>query len=98
MKKVLIANRGEIAVRITRAVQELGLQAVAVYPADDAQSLHVRQADAAVELSGRGAAAYLDIPQLVALAADNGCDGVHPGYGFLVKIQTLLLRALALRL
>ena len=83
MKKVLIANRGEIAVRITRAVQELGLQAVAVYPADDAQSLHVRQADAAVELSGRGAAAYLDIPQLVALAADNGCDGVHPGYGFL---------------
>ena len=67
MKKVLIANRGEIAVRITRAVQELGLQAVAAYPADDAQSLHVRQADAAVELSGRGAAAYLDIPQLVAL-------------------------------
>jgi acetyl/propionyl-CoA carboxylase alpha subunit len=83
MKKVLIANRGEIAVRITRAVQELGMQAVAVYPNDDAQSLHVRHADAGVELSGRGAAAYLDIPQLVAIAQQQDCDGVHPGYGFL---------------
>ena len=83
MDKVLIANRGEIAVRITRAVQELGMQALAVYPADDAQSLHVRQADDAVELPGRGAAAYLDIPSVVAVAKDNDCDAVHPGYGFL---------------
>ena len=83
MEKVLVANRGEIALRITRAVQELGMQAVAVFPADDAQSLHVSGADTAVELAGRGAAAYLDISQLVAVAVDNGCDAVHPGYGFL---------------
>ena len=59
MKKVLVANRGEVALRISRAVQEIGMQAVAVFPADDAQSLHVSGADMAVELPGRGAAAYL---------------------------------------
>lgn len=83
MKKVLVANRGEIALRISRAVQEIGMQAVAVFPADDAQSLHVSGADVAVELPGRGAAAYLDIPTVVAAAKDNDCDAVHPGYGFL---------------
>ena len=83
MKKVLVANRGEIALRISRAVQEIGMQAVAVFPADDAQSLHVSGADVAVELPGRGAAAYLDIPSVVAAAKDNDCDAVHPGYGFL---------------
>ena len=83
MEKVLVANRGEIALRITRAVQELGMQAVAVFPSDDAQSLHVTGADAAVELAGRGPAAYLDISQIVAVAKANGCDSVHPGYGFL---------------
>ncbi|MBT3694950.1 MAG: hypothetical protein HN752_04325, partial [Gammaproteobacteria bacterium] len=83
MNKLLIANRGEIAIRITRAAQELGLTAVAIYPEDDAQSLHVRLADEAVLLDGRGASAYLDIAQIVQLAKDAGCDGVHPGYGFL---------------
>ena len=83
MKKVLVANRGEIALRISRAVQEIGMQAVAVFPADDAQSLHVSGADVALELPGRGAAAYLDIPTVVAAAKDNDCDAVHPGYGFL---------------
>ena len=83
LNKLLIANRGEIAIRITRAAQELGLTAVAIYPEDDAQSLHVRLADEAILLQGRGASAYLDIAQIVQLAKDAGCDGVHPGYGFL---------------
>ena len=83
LNKLLIANRGEIAIRITRAAQELGLTAVAIYPEDDAQSLHVRLADEAVLLEGRGASAYLDIAQIVQRAKDAGCDGVHPGYGFL---------------
>ena len=59
MKKVLVANRGEIALRVIRALQEIGMQAMAVFPADDAQSLLVSGADVALELPGRGAAAYL---------------------------------------
>ena len=83
MKNLLIANRGEIAIRIARAAQDLGIETTAVYPQDDAASLHVRQADHALMLPGTGARAYLDIEQIVALAADNGCDAIHPGYGFL---------------
>ncbi|MDF3933751.1 acetyl-CoA carboxylase family protein [Pseudomonas citronellolis] len=80
---LLIANRGEIAIRIARAAAELGLRSVAVYAEDDAASLHTRQADQAVALRGRGAAAYLDIAQLIEVALAQGCDAVHPGYGFL---------------
>lgn len=83
MKSLLIANRGEIAVRIARAGAELGLRTVAVYAEDDALSLHVRAADEALPLSGTGAAAYLDIRQIVAEAKKAGCDAIHPGYGFL---------------
>ncbi|MBN3814007.1 hypothetical protein G3N97_33600, partial [Paraburkholderia sp. Ac-20347] len=83
MRSLLIANRGEIAVRIARAAAEANLRSVAVYAEDDAQSLHVRRADLAVPLAGRGTAAYLDIAQLVEAARANGCDAVHPGYGFL---------------
>ncbi len=83
MNTLLIANRGEIALRIMRAAQDLGLETVAIYAEDDADSLHVRKADRALPLQGRGARAYLDIEQIAALAADNGCDAVHPGYGFL---------------
>lgn len=82
MRRILIANRGEIAIRIARTAAEMGLAAVAVHPADDAQSLHVRRADAAVLLPGQGPAAYLDIAALVQAAKDAGCDAVHPGYGF----------------
>ncbi|MEQ9197288.1 MAG: carboxyl transferase domain-containing protein [Parvibaculum sp.] len=83
MKSLLIANRGEIAVRIARAGAELGLRTVAVYAEDDALSLHVRAADEALPLTGTGAAAYLDIAQIVAEAKKAGCDAIHPGYGFL---------------
>ena len=83
MKKLLIANRGEIAVRIARTAAEMGLATVAVFSEDDAASLHTRKADEAVGLSGSGPAAYLDIAKVVTAATDAGCDAVHPGYGFL---------------
>jgi acetyl/propionyl-CoA carboxylase alpha subunit len=82
-EKLLIANRGEVAIRVARAAAAEGVRSVAVYPADDARCLHVRRADEAVVLSGRGAAAYLDIEQLLDVARATGCDAVHPGYGFL---------------
>ncbi|EQM71987.1 carboxyl transferase domain-containing protein [Pseudomonas tohonis] len=81
--RLLIANRGEIAIRIARAAAELGIPSVAVFAEDDAASLHLRKADQAVALKGRGAAAYLDMQQLLDAALANGCDAVHPGYGFL---------------
>ena len=83
MERLLIANRGEIAIRIARAAAELDIATVAVYSAEDANSLHRTSADAAVLLHGRGARAYLDIEQLAQLACDNNCDALHPGYGFL---------------
>ncbi len=83
MKKLLIANRGEIAVRIARTAAEMEIGSVAVFSEDDAASLHVKRADAAVALKGSGPAAYLDIDQVVAAAQAAGCEAVHPGYGFL---------------
>lgn len=81
--KLLVANRGEIATRIFRAAAELGMPSVAVYPADDAASLHTRKADEAIELPGRGVAAYLDGPAVIAAARETGATAIHPGYGFL---------------
>ncbi len=83
MKKILIANRGEIALRIIRAAQDLDMQTVAVYPGDDADALHVSKADHQAPLTGTGAGAYLDIKQIVAAARAHEVDAVHPGYGFL---------------
>jgi acetyl/propionyl-CoA carboxylase alpha subunit/acetyl-CoA carboxylase carboxyltransferase component len=81
--KLLVANRGEIATRVFRAAAELGLPTVAVYPADDAASLHTRKADEAVQLPGRGVAAYLDGEAVLAAAKEVGATAIHPGYGFL---------------
>ncbi|QXQ05153.1 hypothetical protein KX816_12790 [Sphingosinicellaceae bacterium] len=83
LNRILIANRGEIAVRIARTVADLGLESVAVYAADDADSLHARSAATAVTLPGSGVAAYLDGAAIIAAARALGCDAVHPGYGFL---------------
>ena len=80
MKRILIANRGEIAKRVIRAVQELGIEAVAIYSEDDANSAHHLIADHAIMLKGTGALAYLDQKQVLTAAKD--CDGIHPGYGF----------------
>src|SRR5271166_962285 len=80
---LLIANRGEIAIRVIRAAAEMGIRTVAVFPDDDSNSLHTRKADEARRLSGVGAAAYLDGEQIIALAKEAGCDAIHPGYGFL---------------
>jgi acetyl/propionyl-CoA carboxylase alpha subunit/acetyl-CoA carboxylase carboxyltransferase component len=82
-KSMLIANRGEIAIRIARAAAEMDLRTVAIYAEDDSGSLHVRKSDMAIALRGRGASAYLDAEQIIAIAQAQGCDAIHPGYGFL---------------
>src|SRR4030081_243355 len=82
-KKLLIANRGEIAIRVAQAAAELGIATIGIHSEDDATSLHVRRVDRAVALKGKGAAAYLDIAGVIAAARKVGCDAVHPGYGFL---------------
>ncbi len=81
--RLLIANRGEVAVRVIRAASELGIASVAVASEDDAASPHLRLADASRRLPGAGPAAYLDAKAIVAAARDTDCDAVHPGYGFL---------------
>ena len=89
LKRVLIANRGEIAIRIAKAATGLGIDSVAVFPPADAHSLHPHFTTRAVELrAGNGGpldpvGAYLDSESLVHVALDTGCDSVHPGYGFL---------------
>ena len=85
VSKLLIANRGEIAVRVARAASDLGIATVAVHSQDDAKSLHVHAADEAVALDGLGIPAYLNIEGLIQAANDTGCDAVHPGYGFLAE-------------
>jgi acetyl/propionyl-CoA carboxylase alpha subunit/acetyl-CoA carboxylase carboxyltransferase component len=83
LKKLLIANRGEIAIRIARTAADLGLATVAIAADDDAASLHTRVADETLRLNGAGPAAYLNGAEIIALARQSGCDAIHPGYGFL---------------
>ena len=85
LTNLLVANRAEIAIRIVRAARDLGVATVAVAPEDDLGSLHTRVADRSITLPGRGAAAYLDIAAIIEAATANGCDALHPGYGFLAE-------------
>lgn len=83
IKKVLIANRGEIAVRIARACQEMGIRAVAIYSEADRYALHVKKADEAYCIGTDPLTGYLNPHHIVNLAVETGCDALHPGYGFL---------------
>ena len=86
LKKVLVANRGEVALRVIRACQELEIPAVAVYSDADAQALHVRHADEAVHIGPPPARkSYLNVEALIEAARETGAEGVHPGYGFLAE-------------
>ena len=89
IRKVLIANRGEIAVRIARACQEMGIRAVAIYSEADQYSLHVKKADEAYFISKDPLSGYLNPHHIVNLAVETGCDALHPGYGFLSENATL---------
>ena len=95
-RKLLVANRGEIAIRICRGAQELGVPTVAVYSQEDAQSLHSRTADEAHLIStadgGGGIAAYLDIDAVIDAAKACGADAIHPGYGFLSENADFVAR------
>jgi acetyl/propionyl-CoA carboxylase alpha subunit/acetyl-CoA carboxylase carboxyltransferase component len=88
-KRVLIANRGEIAVRVARAAAELGIASVAVFATDEADAPHVTAADATAALPGSGPRAYLDVAAIVGAAQAAGCDALHPGYGFLSENPAL---------
>ena len=84
LNRVLIANRGEIAIRIIRSCRELGIETVAVYSTVDRNQLHVLMADYAICIGGpRSQESYLNVDNILTAAIEMNCDGIHPGYGFL---------------
>src|ERR1043166_4173022 len=85
-QRVLVANRGEISVRVIRALHELEIEAVAIYSTADRDAMHVRLADRAVAVGPPPASqSYLNIPSVIAAATTTGCEAIHPGYGFLAE-------------
>ena len=85
-KRILIANRGEIAIRIIRACRELGIESVAVFSTADVDSLHVKLADKKICIGPpQPAKSYLNINNIISAANITGCDAIHPGYGFLAE-------------
>lgn len=82
-RRLLIANRGEIAIRIARAAADLGIETIGIYAEDDASSLHIKKVDRACALEGRGVPPYLAVDAIVEIAKAEGCSFIHPGYGFL---------------
>ncbi len=89
IKKILIANRGEIAVRIVRACAEMGIKSVAIYAEPDRHGLHVKKADESYNIGPDSIAGYLNVHRIVNLAVATGCDALHPGYGFLSENPNL---------
>ena len=86
MEKILIANRGEIALRVIRAAKDQGIKTVAIFSEVDSDSLHVRFADESVCIGGSSPEeSYLNIPRIIAAAEITGADAIHPGYGFLAE-------------
>ncbi|PJZ75379.1 acetyl-CoA carboxylase family protein [Leptospira neocaledonica] len=92
LSKLLIANRGEVAIRIARAASSLGVPTVSIYSEDDSNSRHRLVTDVSVPLKGRGAKAYLDQEEILSIARGEGCDSIHPGYGFLSENFTFAKR------
>lgn len=86
-KRLLIANRGEVAVRVARTAAELGIETVAVYADDESEAMHVRHADSCASLAADGVAAYLQSQKLVETAASHACDAIHPGWGYLSEVS-----------
>ena len=89
IRKILISNRGEIAVRIVRACKELGIKSVAIYTDADRNALHVKKADEAYNIGSDPVVGYLNAHNIVNLAVASGCDALHPGYGFLSENPVL---------
>ena len=83
MKKILIANRGEIAIRIARTCNDLGIKTVGIYSEDDSSSLHLSKMDESFIVDEQGANAYLNIKKIISIAKLSNADAIHPGYGFL---------------
>ena len=89
---ILIANRGEIAIRIARAAADSAIRSVSIFSSDDRTSLHTNIADEAVLIPGAGPRAYLDIDEIIQAAKESGCNAIHPGYGFLSERADFALR------